>query len=69
MNDDTDQQKAAQSVLRTYVNDMIAVERDIANALKGQREDEHVAASSRRLGLWRDLRQNEEASGGKNAAR
>jgi hypothetical protein len=34
----------ARSVLRTYVNDMVAVERDIANALKGQREDEHVQA-------------------------
>jgi hypothetical protein len=40
---DTENEKA-QSVLRTYVNDMIAVERDIANALKCQREDEHVQA-------------------------
>jgi hypothetical protein len=41
---DTTEKEKAQSVLRTYVNDMIAVERDIANALKGQREDEDVQA-------------------------
>lgn len=43
MTADTDKQRT-QTVLRTYVNDMIALERDIMNALKGQREDEHVQA-------------------------
>jgi hypothetical protein len=41
-NDAEKQQEATQGVLRTYVNDMVFVERDIANALKGQRDDENV---------------------------
>jgi hypothetical protein len=32
----------AASTLRTYVNDMIAVERDVYNAVRGQIEDERV---------------------------
>jgi hypothetical protein len=32
----------AASNLRTYVNDMIAVERDVYNAISGQIEDKHV---------------------------
>lgn len=32
------------SVLRTYVNDMIALERDITNAIEGQHSDGHVGA-------------------------
>ena len=33
-----------ESVLRTYVNDMVALERDIANAIEGQHSDGHVEA-------------------------
>ena len=36
--------KARQSILRTYVSDMIGVERDIADAVQGQHEDSDVEA-------------------------